>query len=65
MFGQTIQIKAIVLIPHEGLISVLEYGEVLELDEEHRDVSLVYEETGKKHEGDDQDWGKCDGELLV
>lgn len=46
---------------HESLITVFEEGHVLEFDQPYRDVVLVHEETGEKHEWDDQNWsqGHC------
>ena len=39
---------------HEFLISIFKEGEVLELNQELRDVVLVHKETSKQHEGDNK-----------
>ena len=55
----------IVTYEHEGLVSVFEEGEVLELDQPDGDVVLVHEEPGEQHERDDQDRRQGHCQLLV
>ena len=53
------------LVEHEGLVSVLDNRKVLELFQVPWDVRRGNEETSKQHEGNNQDGGKGNGELLV
>ena len=61
----TWQVKIGVLVQHQGLISVLEYREVLELNKELGNLILVNKETCEKHERNNQNGGKGDCKLLV
>lgn len=55
----------LVTYQEESLVAVFEEGKVLELNEPDGDVILVDEETGKQHEGNDQDWSQSNSQLLV
>lgn len=59
------KVEAGVLVEHEGLIAVLEDGQVLELNQPDWNLVLVYEEACEKHERDDQHGGQGYGQLLV
>ena len=44
---------------HEGLVTILEHADVLELDKEHWNVLLVDEEASEEHKRDDKNWCQC------
>jgi hypothetical protein len=48
----------VVSYQHQGLVAVLEETEILELNQELRDVVLIYKETSEKHERNDQHWSQ-------
>ena len=48
------------VVMHEGLVAILEDGQVLELLQVPWDVGGADEETGEEHEWDDKHWGKSD-----
>ena len=50
---------------HEGLVTVLEEGHVLEFNQPDGDVVLVHEETSEEHKWNDQYWGQSNSKLLV
>jgi len=58
-------LKVVVFVEHKGLIAVLENGQVLELNQELRDLVLIDEETCEQHEWNDKYWSKSDCELFV
>ena len=49
-------LKVVVFVEHKGLIAVLENGQVLELNQELRDLVLIDEETCEQHEWNDKYW---------
>ena len=53
------QVQIIILIQHESLETVFEEGQVLEYNEELRNIVLVHEESSEQHEGYDQHWSQC------
>lgn len=57
--------KSIELIQEQCLVSVLEDGQVLELDEVYGDIVLVDEEASEQHERDDEHRSQGHCQLLV
>lgn len=64
-YSEILFLKEVYPYQHEGLITVFEEGEILELDQPDGNVALVHEEASEEHEGDDQDRGQSNSELLV
>ena len=63
--GSDLILVVVELVVHEGLVAVLEDGQVLELSQEDRDVVSRDEETGEEHERNDEDGREGYCELLV
>ena len=57
--------KTCVFVQHQGLVTILEDGQILELNEEFGYLILVNEETCEQHERNNQHWCQGNSQLFV
>ena len=54
--AHALEFESSVLIYHKGLEAISEGAYPFDWNQEGRDVVLTYEETGKEHKGNNQNW---------
>jgi len=57
--------EVVVLVEHQGLVTILKDRQILELNQELWNLRLIDEETGKEHEWDDKNRCKRHCQLFV